>query len=99
MIRYFRELWTGSLPLPRALWFDMLAVGTLVNAASLVVMLILFAAHAPTALPLVVFLAPIPYNIALFVGVWRSASQARDDWAFIARSIASIWLVAAVVLV
>ena len=99
MIRYFRELWSGRLPLPRALWFDMLAIGTLVNAASLAVMLILFAAHAPTALPLVVFLAPIPYNIALFVGVWRSASQAKDASAFMARSIASIWLVAAIVLV
>ncbi len=99
MIGYFRSLTTGTLPLSRVLWFDMLAVGTLVNAASLVLMLVLFAAHAPAAFALVVFLLPIPYNIALFVGVWRSSTRGADSWAFLARAVASIWLIAAVLLV
>lgn len=99
MTGYFRSLTTGTLPLSRVLWFDMLAVGTLVNAASLVVMLVLFAAHAPVAVAFVVFLLPIPYNIALFVGVWRSSTGEADNWAFLARAIASIWLIAAVLLV
>ena len=99
MIRYFRDLCAGALPLSRVLWFDTLLVGSLVNVVSLVVMLTLFVAHAPTALAFAIFLAPIPYNVALFVGVWRSASKEKDDWAFLARAIASIWLVAAVVVV
>lgn len=99
VIRYFRNLLTGALPLSRVLWFDTILVGSAVNVATLVATLMLFVAHAPTALAFAVFLAPIPYNLALFVGVWRSASREKDDWAFLARAIASIWLVAAVVLV
>ena len=99
MIRYFRDLCTGALPLKRVLWLDMLVVGTLVNLASLVTMLMLFVAHAPTAAAFAVFLAPIPYNVALFVGVWRSSLKEKEDWGFFARAIASIWLVAAIVVV
>ncbi len=99
MIRYFRELWTGALPLKRVLWFDMVVIGTLANLASLVVMLALFAAHAPTVAAFALFLAPIPYNVALFVGVWRSSLREKEDWGFLARAIASIWLVAAVIVV
>ncbi len=99
MIRYFRNLWTGALPLTRMLWLDMLVIGTLVNFASLVAMLVLFVAHVPAVIAFAVFLAPTPYNIALFVGVWRSSLREKADWAFLARAIASIWLVAAVVVV
>jgi hypothetical protein len=99
MIRYFRDLWSGRLPLSRVLWFDMLAVGTLVNVLSLVGMIAVLAAGAPTAAALVLFLAPIPYNVALFAGVWRSAEREGVGWAWLARSIASVWLVAAIVVV
>jgi len=99
VIRYFKDIWTGALPLSRLLWFDTLLIGTLVNIVSLVAMLALFVAHAPTALAFTIFLAPIPYNILLFIGVWRSASKEKEDWAFLARAIASIWLVAAVTVV
>ncbi len=99
MIRYFRDLWTGALPLTRMLWVDMLVIGTLVNFATLVAMLVLFVAHVPAAVAFTVFLAPTPYNVALFVGVWRSSLREKADWAFLARAIASIWLVAAVVVV
>jgi hypothetical protein len=94
VIRYFRNLWQGAPPVSRILWFDMLAVGTLVNLAMLIVLFATIAAKAPTPVVLAVFLVHIPYNILLFAGVWRSAEREKADWAFLARAIASVWLIA-----
>jgi uncharacterized membrane protein len=87
-------LWSGGLPLARVFWFDMLAVGTLLNVAAAVAMLILFAADAPAAIALAVFLAPIPFNLLLFAGVWRSAAREKADWGWFAKGVATAWLVA-----
>ena len=99
MIGYIRDVWSGALPLSRVLWFDTILIGSVVNIITLIVALALFAAHAPTPLAFGIFLFPIPYNVMLFIGVWRSASKVKDDWAFLARAIVSIWLIAAVALV
>ncbi len=93
VIRYFRSLWRGEIPLSRALWIDMLAVGTLVNVAILVAILASVAADAPTAVPVAIYLAHIPYSFLVFGGVWRSAENDKSGFSMVARVIAAAWLV------
>jgi hypothetical protein len=97
VIAYVRALWNGALPLSRVFWLDMLAVGTLVNVVTFLVMIALFAGKAPTWIGLTVLLLPIPYNVLLFAAVWRSAANEKADWAWFARLLASVWLIAAIV--
>lgn len=96
MIRYFRELLSGALPLSRVLWIDMIGVGTLINILTLIGMVGLLQAGAPGIVAIAMLLAPIPYNIALFAGVWRSAAR-EGGWGLVARAIAAGWLALAVV--
>ena len=95
-VRYFRDLWTGALPLSRVLWVDMLAVGTLVNIIILLVLIVLVAADETFA-ALAVFLLHIPYSIVLFAAVWRSAEREKVDWAWFARTVAAVWLAAVLI--
>ena len=92
---YFRRLWSGDLPLSRIFWIDMLLVGTLVNLLSLIAAIVLLADDAPVGWGVAVFLAPIPYNLLLFTGVWRSAARAGSEWSSVAQAAALAWLVAA----
>jgi uncharacterized membrane protein len=78
-------------------WTDMLAVGTLVNVASTVAAMALFAADAPILWGLVLFLAHVPYSVLVFLGVWRSAARERSKWSSAAEVAAIIWLLAALV--
>jgi hypothetical protein len=95
---YFRRLWSGDLPLSRVFWIDMLLVGTLVNLASLIAAIVLFAGDAPVAWGVAVFLAHVPYSLLLFTGVWRSAAQAGSPSGSVAQAAAIAWLIAAFVI-
>jgi hypothetical protein len=91
-------MWRGELPLSRVFWFDMMLIGTVVNALLFIALLILFAADTPLAVTLIAFLLHIPYSIVLFVGVQRSAARRPSLWSAAAQFSALIWLVFAVVL-
>ena len=95
---YFRRLWQGDLPLSRVFWTDMLVIGTLVNLATLLVAILLFGVDAPLIYGVVLFLVHIPYSIALFIGVWRSAAREKSRWSPPAQVAAVIWLIAALVI-
>ena len=95
---YFRRLWQGDLPLSRVFWTDMLVIGTLVNVATLLVAVLLFSVDAPLVYGVVLFLVHIPYSIALFIGVWRSAAREKSRWSPPAQVAAVIWLIAALVI-
>jgi hypothetical protein len=96
--RYVRRLWSGDLPLSRVFWIDMLVVGTLVNLASLIAAIVLFAGDAAVGWGVAVFLGHIPYSLLLFTGVWRSAARARSEWSSVAQAAAIAWLIAAFVI-
>jgi hypothetical protein len=98
VIEYFRRLWRGELPLSRVFWTDMLIVGTLVNVAMLLASMLLFAAGVPAAIAVAVHFLPVPYNILLFTGVWRSAACNASQWAGPAQIGAAVWLIAAIVI-
>lgn len=67
--------WRGELPLARAFWAWGILGGALVNLAATLAATVLLVAEAPALLAAAVFAAPIPWNLALIAGVWRSAAH------------------------
>ena len=86
------------MPLSRVLWHDMLVVGTVVNVATGLAGLLLFANEAPTALAASVYFAPLPYNVFLLAAVWRGAEQAAAAQAAIARAVSLVWTIAVILI-
>jgi hypothetical protein len=73
----------------------MLLVGSMINAATTVAALLLLGAKAPLWAALAVHFAPLPYNLFLFVSVWRTADRVAASRAGLTRMAALIWLLAA----
>ena len=90
--------WRGDAPLGTVFWHDMLLIGTIVNAATTLAAIGILAAGAPPALSMAVFVAPLPWNLLLFVAVWRSAAKAGGVLAMAAQLAALVWLIAATTL-
>jgi hypothetical protein len=68
--------WRGELPLGRAFWGWGILGGALVNLVATLAAMFLLVAEAPAWLAAMIFAAPIPWNLALIAGVWRSAAHA-----------------------
>ncbi|MHA6641817.1 hypothetical protein ACX3P1_03925 [Mesorhizobium sp. A623] len=92
--RYLR----GEVPLGRVFWFDMLLVGTIINALTSACALIAYALDLPGWLALAIFLSPVPYKLALCLFVWRSATRKPSAWSDVARGGAVLWLLMVLVL-
>jgi hypothetical protein len=95
---YLLSRWRGEAPLTTVFWRDMIMVGSMLNVIAAFGGLLLLAAGAPTAAVLAVYFSPLPWNIFLFLSVWRSAERASPSEATMARFGATIWLVIAAVL-
>lgn len=56
------------------------------------------AVDGPIWLVVVVNAVPIPYNVLVLVGVWRSAARWQGEavWALLARLVIAVWFVAAI---
>lgn len=63
--------WRGEVPLRRLFWRDMLVVGSFANLLASFGALMVAAAGVPMAWAAVLHLAPLPYNLFLFVTLWR----------------------------
>ena len=87
------DLWHGRLPLSEAFWVWAIGIGLALNLAATSAMLALVAADLPAGLALGVHLLPVPYNVAVGVGVWRSAGSYEGPpfWADLARVAAIAW--------
>jgi len=85
---FLRARWRGELPLSRALWWEMVCVGTVVNLSAGLAGLLLLASDLPTLLGAAVYFAPLPYNVLLLVSAWRSALQAPGPGAVAAQFLA-----------
>lgn len=74
------EIWDGKLPLVKVYWLYGVAVGAFFTILSLLIK------DYPIAL-IVIAIALIPYQILVFVGIWRSADAYRDKkiWAILAK--------------
>jgi hypothetical protein len=94
---FFASRWRGHAPLERVFWRDMLLVGTAINVAMALIAITLLTSGAPPALAITLFLAPLPYNLFLYMGVWAAGAQARPVKAAAIRFGATLWLVASVI--
>ena len=63
------------MPLGRAFWVWGVLGGATVNLFATLAAVALLAAELPPWLAALAFAAPIPWNILLLVGVWRSAQR------------------------
>lgn len=85
---------TGDVPLARVFVRDMLIVGTVINMLTGGMALIAYAEGASGWLAIGMVFAPLPYNLALCVLVWRSASLSSAGWRDAARAGSALWLLA-----
>jgi hypothetical protein len=74
-IRTIVEFFRGGLPLGRAFWRWGILGGGIVSLFATLLALTLVAAGAPAWLAVLVFAAHVPWNLVLLVGVWRSAGR------------------------
>lgn len=95
-----RALWAGELSLTEAFWWYGILYGFLVNVLTSFAALALVTFEAPAWLVGVAYLLPLPYNLLILVGVWRSAArwQGEEHWANLARLAIVLWVVAATAL-
>jgi hypothetical protein len=89
------EFWRGGLSLGRAFWLWGILGGGVVSLFATLLALTLLAAGAPAWLAVLVFAAHIPWNLVLLVGVWRSAGQpgVSPAAANLARLVILAWVV------
>ena len=91
---FFQSRWRGDAPLAITFWRDMLFVGTALNVPVGLIAILLDTAGAPTGVVLTVFFALLPWNLFLFLAVWRCASRATPVSGLIAKTGAALWLTA-----
>lgn len=99
-MRRIVEFWRGNLPLGRAFWLWGILGGAIIGLVSTLLALALLVAGAPTWLAMLVFAAHLPWNLVLLIGIWRSAGRSRvsRDTASLARLVILAWVVALSVL-
>ncbi len=72
---YLVRRWRGEVALPTVFWRDMLAIGTAVNLLASFVALMAAAQGADIRVAATVHFAPVPYNLFLFMVVWRAPAR------------------------
>ena len=93
MRTFFPDRYHLRAPLWIVLCRDMLVVGTIINLAFLGLAVMVLEMGAPDWIALVVFLLPMPYNIFLWLTVWRQTSR-MPRGATLPTVVATFWLIA-----
>ena len=94
-MRALMDFWRGNVPLSRAFWAWGILGGAVVSALFSILALILLVNEAPGWLASLIFAAHIPWNIVLLIGVWRSSerSEVSREVATAARLAMAVWVV------
>ena len=95
---FFVRRWRRQVPLALLFWRDMVIVGSVINLASAFGGLMALGFKAELAVAMLVFHAPLPYNVFLVASVWRTADIVDFKTASSARFGAAMWLLAATVI-
>jgi hypothetical protein len=95
---FFMRRWQRQVPLGLLFWRDMIVVGSAINLAAAFASLVALGFKADLAIAMLIYLAPMPYNIFLAGAVWRTAERVDAVKASSARLGAILWLAAATVL-
>lgn len=95
-----KNLWYGHLPLREAFWTHAVVYAAFASMSATITSYILIAQGQAALLAMAVGLLPIPYIVATWVGVQRSAAHydGPRHWAGLARHSASVWAIAMVFL-
>ncbi len=95
MTKLVKHLWAGEVPLKQAVWQYAVGYGLLLNIITTLAFLALIARDANTALIVLAFASPVPYNFLVVVAVWRSANRypGSETWADLARIGTVIWMI------
>jgi len=90
-------LWNGQLPLGRVFWLCAVIYGSLANLLATLMSLAMISAGIPGVFAAALHFLPLPYNILVSVGTWRSADRYKGPpfWALLARAFVVLWAVAA----
>lgn len=73
-----RAFWRGELGLARSFWLWGILGGAAVNLFATLLAVVLLSVDLPAWLGALAFAAPLPWNLVLVVGVWRSAARSAD---------------------
>lgn len=92
---FFLSRWRGLIPLDRLFWWDMIVVASGINIAAAAVALMLLGMKAPLMAALTVHFAPVPYNVFLFLAIWRTAGTVPGFLSSLAQIVAACWLMLA----
>ena len=84
---FFAPRWRGDVPLGVMFWRDMLGVGTFVNLLASFTGLMLASQGVDQRIAVGLHFAPVPYNLFLFLIVWRAPQRTLFK-----RVIAALWL-------
>jgi hypothetical protein len=95
---FFLARWRGLIPLDRVFWRDMALVGTGFNLATSAAAIAMLGVKMPLGAVLAVHFLPVPYNVFLFLVVWRTAAAQPGPLAPAAQIAAATWLVLATVM-
>jgi hypothetical protein len=95
---FFVRRWRRQVPLGLLFWRDMVVVGSALNLAAAFAGLMALGFKADLAVAMLVFHAPLPYNIFLVASIWRTADVVDAGKAHSARLGAALWLLAATVI-
>lgn len=90
--------WRGEIPLSRLFWRDMVLVASAINLATTIAALAVLGMKAPAWAAFAVHFAALPYNLFLFLAVWRTAEKVTPATAWIAQLGAAAWLILATTL-
>ncbi len=94
-MKIFFRLWHGELALQNAFWNWAVFGGLVINIVTTALFLFLITADRPISAFIVGYAFPVPYNVIVLVGVWRSAERFTGErrWADLARIVTVIGMV------
>lgn len=100
IVAWAPALAAGEVPLPLAFWRYGIVYGLFVNGFASFAAFAVLAAGGTPWLAVVLFLLPLPYNLLVALGVWRSAGRwpGPPPWAGLARLAIVVWTLLAIAL-
>ncbi len=85
---FMARRWRGEVALGLVLWRDMVGVGSMINLLASLAALILATQGLDLRLAVALHFAPLPYNLFLFLVVWRSPQRGG-----LSSLVAVVWMV------
>ena len=94
-MKHLYRLWHGELALDNVFWNWAVFGGLIINVASSALFLFLIMGDRPILALIAGYAFSVPYNIAVLVGVWRSADRYTGErrWADLARTVTVVGMI------